>query len=355
MALVEPVFVGFILVALLIADYAAESRSFPYALAAGAVLSLGILTKLTAVFAIVPLLVILAIRTRSWPAFARLSLPALGAAVLLPAMQHLFLIPHYLQDHLLYMQLNIRERQVTGLLKWFHALYHIAAGLRAAGPLLLCACLLGTVWLCFPSNRWRADPLLQLGLLWLASNLAILSTVAYFPSRYCLSLLFPLALLAARYTVLAAPYNRTLGASLCTLLGLTLLISTTRSLTYMLHPHYSMADLAAYVLHDLPQGAHGPCLLMGDMANTITLYNALPSVSSRWSTVPLAQRIATCTPSIFLSTGPVSHDNLDQFLTSQHSLTLQTTLPVMQNYSTGQPVSIYKVNSTPPPHYLPAK
>ena len=340
-AFVEPVFVSFAIVALLLTLYAADSGLDFLMIVAGFVLYIVVLVKLTAVFVIVPMVAIVWLRAGSSKIrlrFIGIMVIAAGGVILT---RHL-MVKFYPNDVRLYMQMNLGLRQVHSLKQWLVAFARIVYGLRVVGLFLLAAFVAGAALIL--SGRRRTDPLIIIGAIWFVANLLIFTPVNYFPPRYCFSLLFPLTLLAVRSVSLLDPDRVVARGALCALLGLALVTSSAHDLISLAHPRYTMLNFAKQIQASLPEQARKECPIVGSFANTLSLYTGFPSATEgpNWGVQPLYERIESCNPRVFVTNPEVSPDAeaVDSFDRMGKRLKLKEQVRLF-DYS--KPVSLYAV------------
>jgi hypothetical protein len=341
LALTEPVFVFFIATSFLVAKDAAQSDSRTRSFAAGLILSLGILTKLTAAFAIVPMLVILWIFDHKKTGYPRRMFAAITGAALLPAIHRAVLLSRYKQDHMVYTAINITGRSVPNPWIWFHHLMHMILALYYVGPFLYASVFIGA-FLTLPFGRLHRDALTKICLVWILSNIAILSTVTYFPPRYCLSFLAPFSILAVKFAAKVGEANKWSGRVLYALIVASLILNTTELLKNVVTPRYSLLTLADTARRVANDAADRP-MMMGNFANTLSLYNAVPSINGDLGTAPMWQRIEAGQPSVYVTLGPATPDQEEAFERANRFLAVAARLNVLGNYYDTYPVYVYRV------------
>ena len=341
-ALVELVMVFFIIAALLFAKWAALLSSKTLAFGAGLILSLGILTKLSAVSGLLPLLAV--IWLLSIPQ-TRLStcMTALLGIVPLPLLHRILIIKRYSQDHDYYTYINITARGVTSPKAWLLALVRIGVGLHYIGPILF-LCFLVSMGVFFWKKHQPLDTVLIICSVWLISTILTFSRVTYFPPRYCLAFVFPIVILTIKFTSYVWKSNRLLAGSLYSLLALGLLFDTGQIVAYLVRPHYSWVKFAEDVNALVPQGSSRKCEMIGDISNTVSLYIGIPSVNMATGSGPKEPRIERCDPAVYIDTAPISEDTSLAFQNTNRSVTLDRKVDVMSNYKTGIPIFIYTVH-----------
>ncbi len=347
-ALVEPVFLFFVLAGLLMALYAADSDRLTMALLAGFVLSLALVAKLSAIFALVPFATLFWLRAKK-ERRVTLLLAALANVALMPLLQHFFLLARYPLEQQGYLQINVTDRKVVNLHQFAIMVAKVLFGMRAVGPFLLLCLLLGTLLAITWRNWSKHDVLLQIGWVWLSANLAIFTTIRYFPPRYCLSLLFPITILAVRYANAIGKRHRYAAAGLYLLLGCSLVVDAVQDVRYLFHPHYTMMNMAREVAERVPMASRGmECPVMSFMGDTLSLYTQLPAANSLWGTQPRWKRIERCNPQIFLTRGDVDGDIEEQFRKAGRMLVFERDFKALAGLAGDKPERLYRVKEISP-------
>jgi dolichyl-phosphate-mannose-protein mannosyltransferase len=342
-ALIEPVFTCFVICALLVSLYAADRGSASLSIGAGLLLSLGIVVKLTALFAIVPLLAILWLRPKSGNNRVVLMVAALAAAGIIPVFLHFYVIAHYPQELAIYLKMNVTDRRVSGISQWLFELVRIAYDLRAIGPFLLSAFFLGAVLFLLKCKNRLTDPLIQIGLVWLIANTAIFTTVRYFPPRYCLSLLFPISLLVVRFARLIPRSGSQAWLVIYVLLGVSIAFDCVQGIAHRLHPTYGMLGAANEIRNHLPANSRSSCPMSGFMATTFSLYNGVPSENLIWGIRPMWERIRACNPAVYVTREELTEDTVRQFRLAGSTLKLVQTFDALPGHYGNQPELVYAV------------
>ncbi len=340
-ALVEPVVAFFIVASLYAAKRAAVTGSRALALLAGIVLSLGVLTKLVAVSAALPLLAILWLL--SGPQYKVSNcIAALCGTAPLPVLHRVVILTRFKRDHDFYTYINITRKSIGSIWHWPLSLARIGAGIHYVGPLLYVAFLSSAVLFLLHRPR-QFDVLTKIGLVWLGSSIIVFSTITYFPPRYCLTILFPLVVLTVHFTASVWRKNHFAGLCLYGLIALALLFDSVQVMAYSLKPRYSFVHFTQIVASEVPVEKRRQCAIAGDVSNTVSLYTGILSANLIVGTDPAVERIERCDPSVYLTAAPATEDAQHDFAATGRSLTLDKTIDVLGNYSTGLPLYVYKV------------
>ncbi len=195
------------------------------------------------------------------------------------------------------------------------------------------------------SKRARKDRLVITCALWIGVTLAALAVRGYLPPRYYLPLSVPLACLLGVMAVHASrkfrPYRATY-LPLVLLAGISAvnLISIVRHLT---SPQFSFVEMARDVGRRME--AAGEPVLIGNMANSISLATGVFSINSELGTRDLRWKLQRYRPGFYIALG--EEKPTARGLSEVYDLQLLASYDVFGNYYTGRPVHLYKLNSRP--------
>jgi hypothetical protein len=340
MAILESAWTFFVLASLLLATLACRRTSLLLAYAAGLCLACAVLTKLTALSALLPLAAVFFLsRTRARWLPLGISAVAGVSSLLLPFAY--IVTTRFPADHHYYRQVNVLARAVRSPLGWLLNAAHVFASIRYL-DLPLCAAF--AVGLFFFRNRlhhWRDEPLAVMFGLWLIGDLLVSSTVAYFPPRYLLNPLFPIAALSVLFAENAIRSSVAAGRLLYGLLVAATLVGIAEMTVQLTQPRYTLqavADSIAAQVADRPSA-----VLMSDFAYTMSLYAKIQPMDDGFGVLPRSTRIAAEHPALLLTLGPASPDREADFATAGRRLSLIRTYSALNNYVEGKHLYLYQV------------
>jgi 4-amino-4-deoxy-L-arabinose transferase-like glycosyltransferase len=342
MAILESVWTFFVLASLLLATVACRRASLLLAYAAGLCLACAVLTKLTALFALLPLSAVFLLyrsRTRWLPlgisAFA-------GAGTLLFPFAYV-IATRFPADHRYYRQVNIVARAVHSPVEWLHNLAYILASVRYFNLPLCAAFVIGLFFFRNRLRHWRDEPLAVIFGLWLIGDLLVSSMVAYFPPRYLLNPLFPFAALSVLFAEHALRSSIAAGRLLYGLLVVAALVGAMEMAAQLAHPRYTLQATADSIAAQVA----GPpsAVLMSDFAYTMSLYAKIQPMDDGFGVLPRSARIVRENPAFFLTLGPASADRQADFATASRRLALMRTYDALDNYDHGKQLYLYRVES----------
>jgi 4-amino-4-deoxy-L-arabinose transferase-like glycosyltransferase len=342
LALFEAAWVFFVSASLLVAVHAARSNSLTQSFGAGFVLSLGVLTKLTAVIGFLPLIaaivLISTVPQKRW----KMVLAAVAGCLILPAVHHLIAIPYYKSDHLYNVTGDISDRMVVSLLDFLQVMIAHVVSLKYIGFFLLLCCAFGVIISLLTPIR-KTDVLTRLVLVWLVSALGITTMVRYFPPRYCFCFVVPAVIFAVKSANSGFQRNKLVGSCLYVLLGLAMVSNGVEIVGYLAKPSYTFEAFAEAVRVASSDKTSRQCDFMGNFANSLSLFNRLPSENDTYRNSTMAQGIQHCDPRVYVKLGPASLDDERQFRASGKALVLESKSDLLDNYYNGQPAYLYKV------------
>jgi 4-amino-4-deoxy-L-arabinose transferase-like glycosyltransferase len=353
LAIVESAWIFFVVLALVIAQRGAGARPAWPAWVAGLVLGLAVLAKLTALCGLVPLLLVLYRESAGLREFVRRAALACGGLAMVFLPYRAWALRRFAEDHRLYTKINLSNAAADGLLggvRAFEVVLRLAARLDVA--LAVCVCL-GLVWAVVRrlKRHERGEKPMNVVTMacvgWLAANVALCSMRAYFPPRYCVSLVIPATVLAVVWTMEVMPRWQGMGLWMAGLLGVSFAANLAGTLTYEAHPVYSFQAMAAQIEQQAKLAGTAEPGVMGTFAHTISLYTALPAVNDDLGTVDRLQRIRRNHPRYYVAAGPASSEVARDFTLAGGELNLQQRFDVLQNYASHQPVYVYAVQWKP--------
>jgi hypothetical protein len=340
MAILESAWTFFVLASLLLATLACRRASLLLAYAAGLCLACAVLTKVTALSALLPLAAVFFLyrsRTRWLP--LGISAVAGASSLLLPFAY--IVMTRFPADHHYYRQVNIVARAVHSPLGWLHNVAHLLASVRYFDLPLCAAFVVGLFFFRDRLRHWRDEPLAVIFGLWLIGDLLVSSTVAYFPPRYLLNPLFPFAALSVLFAENALRSSVAAGRLLYGLLAAATLVGIVEMTVQLTHPQYTLqatADSIAAQVADRPSA-----VLMSDFAYTMALYAKIQPMDDGFGVLPRSTRIALEKPSLLLTLGPASADRTADFAAARRRLSLIRTYSALNNYVEGKQIYLYRV------------
>jgi hypothetical protein len=180
--------------------------------------------------------------------------------------------------------------------------------------------------------------------LWLATDLLALAVRGYLPPRYYLPVIAPVVMLFA--VVLALVWDRLrpwrwsyapaiLAAGIAA-------FHFASIVAYLNEPEYTFRRMADDVRRLALSGASHP-LVVGNMANSITLATGIPSINSKEGTRPLEWRLARYRPGYYIALG--EEGDTARRIGQLYGLEPLATYDVFGNYYAGKRVHFYRLVS----------
>jgi hypothetical protein len=348
LAILEPMLILLMLLALLAASYASPKmpgstawrvrlfRMVPI-LALGALLPLMILTKTTALFLLPSVAWILFARAEyNVRSFLKLAAPALGlGTVVWMAYYGIAVRPHFLSDYKYLFSANAytgitRENAVDVLRDTFVDGMWIGRILYPLGLLSACIAL-------FFNRKLLRNPLIPALLLWAIGYAAFLAYHDNLQPRYYLVIAIPLTLLAA--IVFESIWNRGdliaplhhMGAAIAAVALAVIAVSDARqTIDYVSHPEYTFAT-AANSIRDIitAERTHNP-LVLSISGSDLSLMTGVPSICDDFGTLELADRVRQYQPGWYVAWNQVDDDKMDA-LTPLYQLRRVASFPAMDD------------------------
>jgi hypothetical protein len=193
------------------------------------------------------------------------------------------------------------------------------------------------------SKRARRDRLVLACTLWIAISFAALAVRGYLPPRYYLPLSVPLACLLGVMAVEAVSNLRPSRAAYLPLvlvagIGAVNLIGIVRHLA---SPQFSFVEMAWDVEAQIEAHGGNP-LLIGNIANSVSLATGLASINSELGTRDLPWKLEKYRPGYYLALG--EEKPTVRKLSEVYELQPLASYDVFGNYYDGKPVQLYKLN-----------
>jgi 4-amino-4-deoxy-L-arabinose transferase-like glycosyltransferase len=193
------------------------------------------------------------------------------------------------------------------------------------------------------SKRYRENKVVGMCFIWIFSYLAILSLCKYQPPRYYLSLIIPITILFS--TIVVSLYHSLKPSrwSYLPIVVLSLIVFTNASsiTSYLWHPNYSFLTMTQDVQRRINQEPHRKPLLLGNLANSISLATGIPSINENEGTRDLKWKLSRYQPTHYISLG-VNNKVID-IVEGSYTLEKLATYDVFGNYYRGKRVHLYKL------------
>jgi hypothetical protein len=347
LAILEPLLVLLMLLALLAASYAKQSRHWPV-VALGLLLPLMVLTKTTAIFLLpaVFFLLLATLHGGAW-VFARQAGTASAiAATIWGGYFALFVRPHYLDDYLYLFSANT----YTGiqLSNWWSVLVDTFQSgmwmdliLYPAFAVLVIFALASAM---LDRMRWLRRHLLLVNLLiWAAGYFGFLAYHDNIQPRYYLVVAIPMTMSVAIGVEALAQWlaeKRETGKkirlswSLACVCAAVLLVAIGSDARLLLHfvrtPEYTFLDAARQVQQIVDADRGRNRMVMSISGNDITLMTGVPSICDDFGTMELEDRIAAYRPGWYVTWNQVEDDK-QEALDKYYRLERVAEIPAMDD------------------------
>lgn len=342
-AFMETIGMAFVATAMLLALKAGAGRGLGWLIAASIAAALACLVKTSMLFGL-PVLACIAWHGKAtW----RMRLLRLGAAML-PAVALLYAWQiaakyWYEADYLYFIELNVRDRLVTGVGLWLQDLPVQLANVLNLGDSFVYASLLLVAGAMLLSAEFRRSVVVHGLAVWLIGYFLMVSTLQYGPPRYFVPLLFPLSLLSAIacrawmswFVSHGAPHRAAYPALL---LAVVAFFECKAVLQEMAHPQYSLERMAqdAGQIILAREGHLNGVTVFGPPADTLALVTGVRAVNTDLGTATLDVRLQRSRPAYVFSLGR-DQALLDQLRKANAGLTYIKAWDVYGNYLFNSP------------------
>ena len=333
MAILEPLMVLLMLLALLLAHRTRASRSraqwVAHSAAVGVLLALMIGTKTTAIF-LLPAVAYLLADAAGWRLrrMLRVGLVTGGTAAALLGSYFFWLVHRgYLADFRYLFTANA----YTGITvpTFFKVAGETLADGMCIGQLVYTVALAIGLIACLRPRTWR-DPVFTSSALWAAGYLVFMAYHANMQPRYYLVVAVPLTILLVRGAMHLQAASTVSGFALAPLFLAIVAYSAYGMIAYVRHPEYSYQMAAERIEHIVEaEPAHSHTVLSISGSN-LSLMTGLPSICDDFGTANLEDRIAAYRPGWFVSWNYVEDDKMAA-LAKFYTLTRVAEFPAMDD------------------------
>jgi hypothetical protein len=312
-------------------------QSLGRAILAGFIFSLAVLTKTTAVFALPVLLYIAWDKRRTFRDKAIYILMMISIISATLVAHYAWANLTYPGDYNYFNSLNLEPRILLtsqGIFKnLVRAIWH---GIVIGPVLYTFTALLFPIFL-LSSGSFRHNRLVIACSLWIAAYILILSIRGYLPPRYYVALGLPVIMLIS---VMAVDRPRPWRLSLLLPIVLVFIASMNfvQIVDYLRSPQFTLVETAEDIRSQMEQPGG---MLMGGMANTISLAAGIPSINSKMGTSTLQWRIVQYSPTHYVSVG-LDHETVE-LVKEMGDLELLATYDAFGNYYGGRRVHFYRI------------
>ena len=290
LAVLEPVMIFFLLLALVLAAEAARRKSFFMACSVGVALTALVLTKTTGLVLAPGVLYFFwaSLRQRGLPVFAALRrlLIAVSAAVLAWAMYFVFVIHRYLQDYRLLFHIN-QDRVHLSIVPLF-AWLTLRDGMWIDAllyPVAIATVLAAVAWL---RELWR-QPLFGSMVLIAVGYMTFIGYHSNLQPRYYLllapSVVIVLALTLKQLAARARHDGKQMRATVFAyafLLAISLPWMALETLRYALHPQYTFLTAAKGFSNAIAADPSAQRLIVGNQGDELSLWIGVPAICAEY-------------------------------------------------------------------------
>jgi 4-amino-4-deoxy-L-arabinose transferase-like glycosyltransferase len=310
---------------------------------------LGVFTKTIAVFAF-PLLIFVILTKPIQPREKRREIGMIAAVsfgILL--LYYLILAKPYWADVQLYYSTNIYSRTQTSPGGMIRAVARaIFYGYRI-GTLLYIQFIFSAVYLLWQDRGSFREPLLWLAIFWYVFYLGLIASQDYVPPRYYTPLVVPAAIPPVMAFARVLRERRTsrwawvigIAIAACVLFEGVRIVRTAET------PQYSWREMAQSVKQRIAAdvGDLRDAVVLSRFGSSIALSTGIFSITEHLGTISLAEKIDLYQPDYYICLGEIKAD-IGAVLQQQNLDAVRlASYDVFDNYYTGEPVTLYRLQS----------
>jgi hypothetical protein len=333
MAILEPLLILWVMLALLAADAVRYSRTtrawVGCAMAVGVLVTLMIGTKTTAIF-LLPAVCFMLWDSAGWRwrRVLQVTAVAAGTAALLLGIYFAVLVSKgYLEDFRYLFSANT----YTGINRatFLKVIGDTFQDGMWIGSLIYPLSLIAVLFAIFRPRVWR-DAVFTSMVLWAAGYMAFMAYHANLQPRYYLVVAVPLVLLLARGAMHLVEWDRLALYALVPLLVILVGHEMNVTLRFVRHPEYSFRTAASRVEHIVESEPGHSHTVLSISGSDLSLMTGLPSICDDFGTMQLEDRIAAYRPGWFVAWNYVEDDKM-MALTKYYRLTRVAEFPAMDD------------------------
>lgn len=355
LAILECAWVFLVVAALSIYAFGPGRSRSGVAIVAGLLISIAALTKTTALCGIFPLVMLICVSERKLRRSVVNSALAISSCTVVLLAHRVLAMRYFPREYAYYYNLNLTTfgptannpagssdltlavvpKLVARTIYWSHYVDPVVFGL----------CVLAMIWF---AVRWREmirRPFVLIMVTWLGANIAVLSTRAYSPPRYFVSMAVPMTAIAVLAALDAWKARRLFGVVALAALCVSFVANSFLIFRYLSKPQHSFYSLALEVRRQIvPRDQPAP-LIMGSFTPTLAMMNGIPTLyllgaeSNTW-------KVRTYKPQYLVDTYPLNPEIVQSFREADAKVELSSTLmcPSMMCISTpGERVQVIRV------------
>ena len=206
-------------------------------------------------------------------------------------------------------------------------------------PLALCSILVIRT-----TPQYRSHPLVLLAIAWFGASILVLLSTKTSPARYMVNFCVPIAIVVP--LIVEVTFNtarwKILSKAVVGILLLSFSINTIRLTNYFASIDNTFVDMARDVGEQIQQQTSHSQILMGPIADSVSLVSDIKSVNDQIGYQDLDYRIEKFDPGYYISLGAIEPEIADS-LNKYYSLELLKTYNVYDNYHQDRPVFFYQL------------
>lgn len=206
--------------------------------------------------------------------------------------------------------------------------------------------IIGGLFLFGTRENFRKDKLFTMSLLWIFLNCLMLGINRYYPPRYFIPTAIPVIIIVSIITDYVFENFR---KSFFNVLMVCLLIASSafnivEIARYISSPRYSLIGMCNDIKNLCASEESGEPVLIGTIANTVSIGTGIFSVNDDPELFDLKLRIEIYEPDFYISVGKID-PAVENILKANHKISLIKTYDILNNYLNGEPVYFYRLDS----------
>ena len=254
------------------------------------------------------------------------------------------------EDFLYFKEINFNNRVIINIDLFIKNGYDAAIHWKSFSSTKINMLLLVSIIVLAFTQQGRKNILFQVSVLWMISYFCLLSLSSYQPSRYFVPLFIPASvIIALGVDIFASTFNIRVSTLIFGIIVCSVLfIEGGKIYRYLSSPEFSILnmnrDIKKTILDDCKCDME-EVVIIGNMANSISLGTGIKSINSIEGTKPLPWKLAYYQPKYYISLG--AKDDIFDILSDHYFLRLLSKWDVLHNYLDGKKVYLYKLIPKP--------
>ncbi|WP_299403121.1 glycosyltransferase family 39 protein [Acaryochloris sp. IP29b_bin.148] len=346
LAILEILMLALVLLAIWLASLSTQKLPFIVVSLSSILLVIATLTKTTAISALPALLYLSSQRGKTRQ--HKVLWAALSATIFIVILFSYNSIASqtYTDDFLYFKNLTLAERLSPSFLRIIKNFLLGIVQARRIEPFVYLFTVLSNLFLLLYSNFFRKNILVHISLLWMLAYFGVLSVTAYHPSRYFVPLIVPVSFLFGTAMSLSKCHlNKQASFFIqCLICSFILVSNGYKIINHISLPQFTFREMAEDVQQVMAtqSSAKNTPILLGNLANSISLATGIQSVNTDLSIQPISWKIQTYNPQFYISLG--HEPEVVDVLRQTYQLQKISEWDVFDNFYKNKAVYLFKLN-----------